>query len=177
MQEGNLNFIYDDIYNDIYNEVKLFLNFNLNDVKRLKKIHPTIKPLLPKIVDVVLERISANPKLVSLMESHPLPLESARTVFENWLDQIFTSDYDLDFAQSTYDIGSIHEKVGIKPKYVTMTMAIFVMAVDFVLSKMIADKEMIYGYSHSIKKAMFLNLTLMLQSYEDAKRNKILRTL
>jgi hypothetical protein len=177
MQESNLDIIYNDIYTDIYNEAKLFLNFNSTDINRLKRIHPTIKPLLPRIVDAVLERINTNPKLANLMKNHPLPIETARTVFIAWLDYIFTSNYDISFVQYAYDIGSVHEKVGIKPKYVTMAMAIFVMAIDFVLNKIVAERELIYGISHSIKKAMFLNLTLMLQSYEDAKRNTILQSL
>ncbi|MGD9212738.1 MAG: protoglobin domain-containing protein [Desulfobacteraceae bacterium] len=177
MQESNLNIIYKDIYTDIYNEAKLFLNFNSTDIMRLKRVHPTIKPLLPRIVDAVLERIRTNPKLSNLMKDHSLPIETARSVFIDWLNIIFTSDYDISFVQYAYDIGSVHEKVGIKAKYVTMAMAIFVLAIDFVLNKMVAERELIYSISHSIKKAMFLNLTLMLQSYEDAKRNTIIRNL
>jgi hypothetical protein len=169
MERGKLNFM--------LNEVKLFLNFNTTDLMRLKKIHPTIKPLIPQIVGFVLKRIGGNPKLVSVIENYPLPIEAARTVFENWLDQIFTSNYDADFARRTYEIAEGHEKAGINPKYVTMTMGTFILAIDFVVSKMVAQKETLYAFSLSIKKAMLLNLTLMTQSYEEIKRGKILQTL
>jgi hypothetical protein len=169
MEHGKLNFM--------LNEVKLFLNFNTTDLLRLRKIHPTIKPLIPQIVGFVLKRISANPKLVSVLENHPLPVETARAVFENWLNQIFTSNYDYDFARQAYEIAAGHEKAGINPKYVTMTMGIFILAVDFVISKMVAQKETLYAFSLSIKKAMILHLTLMTQSYEEIKRSKILQSL
>jgi len=169
MERGKLNFM--------LNEVKLFLNFNDRDLVRLKRIHPTIKPLIPQIVGFVIKRIGANPKLVSVIENYPIPVEAARTVFENWLDQIFTSKYDADFARRTYEIAVAHEKAGINPKYVTMAMGTFILAIDFIVSKMVGQKDTLYAFSLSIKKAMLLNLTLMTQSYEEIKRDRIIQSL
>jgi hypothetical protein len=169
MERGKMDFM--------YNEAILFLNFNSNDIKRLKRIHPIIKPLFPKIISVVMERIGANPKLVNVMKTHQLSAETAQSVFQEWLDQVFTDDYDNGFVQRIYQIASTHERIGINPKYVTMTMGVFILAIDFILSKMIAEREMIFGISHSIKKVMFLSLTLMSQSYEEVKREKVLNSL
>ena len=169
MQHGKLNMM--------LNEVKLFLNFNEMDILRLNKIHPTIKPLIPKIVDFVLKRIGSNPKLVMVIENYPLPVETARSVFEQWLDQEFFGSYNVDFAQRIYEIAAAHEKAGINPKYVTMAMGTFVLAIDFALSKMVTRSEAIWAYSHSIKKAIFLNLSLMTECYEEIKREKIIQSL
>lgn len=161
----------------IFNEVKLFLHFGPTDLVRLRQVEPIIKPRIPSIVDTVIKRISANAKLVSLTESYPLPLKKARTIFEGWLDRLFSSEYDINFARYIYDIGIIHEKAGISPKYVTMTMSIFLMAIDYILNEKIPEKAAVYAHSHSIKKAVFLNMTLMVQSYEEAKRQKILQSI
>jgi hypothetical protein len=56
-------------------------------------------------------------------------------------------------------------------------MGTFILAVDFVISKMVARKETLYGYSLSIKKALLLHLTLVTQIYDEIKRSKILKAL
>lgn len=169
MERGKLNFM--------INEVKLFLHFGSVDMIRLKKIQPFVKPQIPRIVDYVLKRIGTNPKLVSVLENHPLPLEAARSVFENWLDEIFNTSYDTDYAQRLYDVTAGHEKAGINPMYITMTMSLFIMVMDYIFNGAIKEKEMIHAYSYSMKKALFLNLILMTQSYEEIKRGKILKSL
>lgn len=159
------------------NEAMLFLNFNRADLNRLNKIYPAIKPVFPKIVKLVIERIGANPKLVGVMKSQSLSAEMAQAVFETWIDQVFTSNYESGFSQLSYKIAATHERVGINPKYVTMTMGMFIIAIDYALSKMIDDRMAIFAYSYSIKKALILNLTMMTQSYEDIKRSKVMESL
>jgi hypothetical protein len=160
-----------------FNEVKLFMNFAKLDEFRLKKIYPTIKPIIPKIVNIVVKRIADNPKLVTVMQTHSLTPEIAQSVFEKWLDQVFSTDYNIDFAERAYEIAETHEKAGIHPKYVTLTMSIFIMVVDYVISKMIADRKTIFAYQHSVKKALFLNMTMISQSYEEVNRAKVMKSL
>lgn len=160
-----------------FNEVMMFMNFNEVDKLRLKKIHSTIKPVIPKIVKLVIKRITDNPKLVDVLKSRSVTLEAAQSIFEKWLDQVFTSDYDTAFAEHAYKIASVHEKAGIHPKYVILTMTIFIMVVDYVISKMIADRKTIFAYQHSVKKALFLNMIMTSQSYDDVKREKVLKSL
>ena len=160
-----------------FNEVMLFLNFNEIDKLRLKKIYSTIKPVIPKIVNLVIKRIVDNPKLVGVLKSHSLTTETVKSIFESWLEQVFISDYDTAFAERAYKIASVHEKAGIHPKYVILTMTIFIMTVDYVISKMIADRKTIFAYQHSVKKALFLNMIMTSQSYDDVKRDKVLKSL
>ena len=169
MEQRKLNFL--------LNEVKLFLNFNASDLRRLKEVYPLIKPAIPKIVNSVLKRIGGNPKLISVIENHPLPIETARTVFENWLNSLFVTNYDIAFAQRVYSIAVSHEKSGINPKYVSMAMSIFLLVTDYAVNKLDARKEVLYGLSLSIKKAMLLSLILMTESYEEVKHSKILEAL
>jgi hypothetical protein len=160
-----------------FNEVMMFLNFSEVDKLRLKKIHSTMKPVIPKIVKLVVKRIADNPKLVNVLKSRSVTIEAAQSIFEKWLEQVFTSDYDTAFAEHVYKIATVHEKVGIHKKYVILTMATFIMVVDYVMSKMIADRKTIFAYQHSIKKALFLNMIMTLQSYDDVKREKVLKSL
>jgi hypothetical protein len=159
------------------NEVMLFMNFNEVDKFRLKKIYSTIKPVIPKIVKLVIKRITDNPKLVGILKSRALTAETAQSIFENWLSQVFTSDYDTIFAEYSYKIAMVHESVGIPKKYVILTMATFIMTVDYVMSKMIADRKTIFAYQHSIKKALFINMIMTLHSYDDVKRSSVLKSL
>jgi hypothetical protein len=160
-----------------FNEVMMFLNFNEVDKLRLKKIYPTIRPLIPKIVKLVIKRVTDNPKLVGVLKSHTVTVEAVQSIFENWLNQVFSSDYDTAYAEFAYKIAMVHEKSGIHPKYVIMTMSIFIMVIDYVISRMIADRKTIFAYQHSIKKALFLNMIMTSQSYDDVKRDKILKSL
>lgn len=160
-----------------FNEVKLFMNFNEIDEFRLKKIHPTIKPIIPKIVKIVIKRIADNPKLVGVMQAHSLTAETAQSVFEKWLNQVFSAHYNVDFAERAYEIAETHERAGIHPKYVTLTMSIFIMVVDYVISRIIANRKTIFAYQHSVKKALFLNMIMISQSYEEVKRSKVIKSL
>ncbi len=161
----------------LVNEAKVYLSFTQNDVKRLNMIAPKIKPHIPKIVSYVVKAIGINKKLVDILENYPLPIETAVTVFEKWLENVLSWNYDDDFAKQAYRIGAAHANVGINSKIMTLTMGNFMVGTSFVVDKMIADKNTTRVFLISIQKAFMLNLTLMLQYYDDIKTEKTLNKL
>lgn len=159
------------------NEAKIFLNFTNYDVQRLNRIYEKIKPMIPHIVSYVVKSISTNRHLVDILEKHPLSVEEATSVFNSWLEKVLTWKYQEDFVKEAYRIGAAHAKAGVNVKYMTLTMGTFITGTNYVLARMIKDAETVRVYSLSLQKAMMLNLTLMIQYYEDIRREQAEKTI
>lgn len=166
-----------DELTSIVNEAKVYLSFTQKDVKRLNNIAPKIKRHIPKIVSYVVKSIAVNTTLVNILETYPLPAETAVAVLEKWLENVLSWNYDEDFAKQAYKIGAAHANAGVNPKFMTLTMSNFITATSFIVSRMIEDKDTTRVFLISIQKAFMLNLTLMLQYYEDIKTERTLSKL
>ena len=156
----------------IFKEAKQFLNFTKKDIIILRKCYPKFEPLFPEIVDIALKRLGTSTHVISILEKHRVPISAARLNFLKWLDSVFTSNYDVDAALKAYKIGEVHDRTGIDSKYVTMTMGIFIMVFDYIFSRNSGKRKALFIMSHTIKKALFLNLTMMLESYEVSKSER-----
>jgi hypothetical protein len=147
-------------------ESRAFLFFTEDDVKRLNEILPHLKKHIPDIVSYVVEGIATNEGALKLLEEHPLPVETAIAVFEDWLQRVFSWNYGEDFGYKAFRIGNVHAISGVKPKFMSLNMGNFIIATNNILSKLIKDKKELPLYLSSVEKAFILNLTLMLESYE-----------
>lgn len=112
---------------------------------------------------------------MNILETHPLPVETAAEVLEQWLRNVFSWDYGRDFGEQAYRIGNAHVGARVNPKFITLTIGNFIVGTGFVVSEMIGDKKTLQAYLSSVQKAFTSNLTLMLQSYEDRRLDNFLR--
>ena len=154
---------------------KKYLDFTEQDIKRLNEMAPKIEPYIPNVVSYVVKAISAHPTLLNVLETHPLPVETAVEILERWLKNVFSWNYGEDFGEQAYRIGSAHIGARINPRFMTLTMGNFIVATSFVVGEMIEDKKGLQAYLSSVQKAFMLNLTLMLQLYEVQRLDNFLR--
>lgn len=149
-----------------FEDLKRYVGFDDDDVRNLLAVREQVQPLIPGAVtafyDVILQHTGARGVLTD-GDSHVRHLSGLLT---EWIRGLFEGAYDESYYQARSRIGATHVRVGLPQKYMPLAMHVVWRELSEGIRRTIPGAY--EAVLRSLHKLLFLDLTIMLESYKDS---------
>jgi len=106
---------------DLCAYARQFSGLNDEKITLLQDTHEKILPKIPAITDAFYFHLSEIPKTKVFLEGR---MESLKKAHQEWIEELFTSDYDEVYTQKMYHVGDVHVKVQLPVEFMSGAMTI-----------------------------------------------------
>jgi len=146
---------------------KAFVGLEDHHVKQLVEMKDEMAEGLPAAVDGVYKTLNSVPHLADKLGSADNQ-RRIRGLFANYVDQLFGGEYGVDYLRTRVRIGVAHDRIALGPNW--FLGAYGVLFRDLMLDAMQkrdGDIEAQKSAVDALMRIMFLDLGLVLETYED----------
>lgn len=95
---------------------KALLDFQIRDEKQLAKVLPFIEQYIPAIINKFYEK-QIEIDEVALIIGDADTLERLNRTMNNYVKELFSGIYDIEYTNNRLRIGLIHKRIGVSPKF------------------------------------------------------------
>ena len=169
-EETRLRLYNPGMKNDRFDELKTYIGFDERDAANLKALGKPAAPLIPRVVDRFYEVLLGHPEARTVLTGEE-QVQRLMTFFAEWLRRLFSGTYDQGYCESRSRIGQVHVRVGLPQRY--MPLAIDVVRVELSRGLRRANIDHIDEKLESLLKLLTLDLTIMLDSYQESYASEI----
>lgn len=132
----------------------------------LKDIADEIRPHLTKVTDAFYDELQKIDKAKPFLEGR---LETLKKTHTEWLESIFTSDFDDKYTKHIYHVGDIHVKIKLPVEFMAGAITQIQRNMTPVLFELFGDdKEKLLSVIEAIISALGFNLQVMQESYQSS---------
>jgi len=132
----------------------------------LKEVGPEIIPNLKSVTENFYAQLSLIPETKSYLEGR---IESLQAMHTQWLEGLFTNDFDTGYTESMYRVGDVHVKVHLPVEFMSGGMTLINnQLIPLVVNLFHSDSEKCTKVLSAINAATGFSLLTMQQSYQEA---------
>lgn len=149
---------------------KAYVGFEERDAENLRAMADVGVTLVPRVVDrfydVISQHADARAILATAAQS-----ERLRAALGNWMRELFRGTYDDAYQESCDRIGQTHVRTGLPQRFMPLAMEVIwqELQVGFRAAGISAVEERL----GSLHKLLTLNLTMMLESFQNTYAQRI----
>jgi signal transduction histidine kinase len=141
------------------------MEFGPDDAGRVKALETIVRPELPGVADRFYEWLFKDPAAVRVFSGGPEQMRRQREVFVEWLNSVFSGEYDAAYFHRLAEIGQRHVHVGLPQHYVPAAMhRIWQELRDLIRQAGVADGE---AKLASLHKLLILEMAIMLEAHAE----------
>ena len=156
---------------EIPEEIKKYIGLSNEEISILRgEASGLIKENMDGIIEDVISSLSQNERAVEIVKASGLSIERAKELFREWLNLTLEGNYDEEHASRVFKIGLAHCREGVPERLMVSTMGVFSREMIRVLLKSNKAELVV-----PLLKALYWNLALMLDSYEEARKRSLER--
>lgn len=152
-------------------EMKSHLALAEADTANLRALLPILEPALDGIVDAFYRRLFADPRARAIFQGGQEQIDRQRLRLRDWLAGLFTGVYDEAYYDQRLNIGRVHVRVGLPQHFMPTAMEIVRQELKRALA--VSPIPNTPAMLESLDKILSLELTIMLESYQQAYEAKI----
>ncbi|HEX7604934.1 MAG TPA: protoglobin domain-containing protein, partial [Polyangiaceae bacterium] len=154
--------------------MKRYVGFGAEDAACLAAFKPLAAPHFPRIAREFYDRVREHD------DAHAVFTDEAQIArlqhsMERWLGRILCGIYDATYQAETAKIGRVHVRVGLPQRYMFTAMAILRIELLRIVDEQV-DPAIRKKTREAVCKILDLDLGVMLESYNDALRERIERS-
>jgi len=132
----------------------------------LKEISPLLIPYLSEVTKSFYEQLSLIPETQPFLEGR---VDSLRAMHTQWLEGLFTTDFDSTYTAGMYKVGDVHVKVHLPVEFMSGGMTLINgQLIPLVSNNFKDDPEKCTKILSAISAATGFSLLIMQQSYQEA---------
>lgn len=154
---------------ELLNTMKTLLDFNADDVTRLQAMGPLLIPHADEMAQRFYASIEQFDECRQIISDPPGRRQNLYHTLTEWYAQIFSGNYDQQYAERRWIIGLVHVKVWIPPQYVVGAME---NVYRFSAGKLSEQQQDLSGgllpYIESLSKMLRIDLAFIEQSYAES---------
>lgn len=155
----------------LFDEMKSYVGFNKQDAADVAGLANEIRPRIPEIVGRFYEVLLQHPGARMIFAGGEAQIERQEELLSAWLYDIFNGVYGARYYQARCRIGAAHVRVGLPQRFMTLGMEIIWQQLAGVLRK--SAVEDLDRKLEALHKLLTLDLTIMLQSYQESHIERI----
>lgn len=145
---------------------KHFSNLDNEKINTLHQIHPAIQADIPQVTDSFYKKLLDIPKARPFLEGR---LESLKRTHQEWVEELFTSDFGEAYTQKLYVVGDIHVKVRLPVEFMAGAMVIIQGELLQHFARIYGDDiDMLVQANTAINSATGFSLLVMQESYQSS---------
>ncbi|OXM85246.1 globin-coupled sensor protein [Paenibacillus rigui] len=141
------------------------INLTVDDLRMMKAIQPLVQKHIESIVDSFYSIILTVPHLVRIIEDHS-KVERLKKTLSIHLLELFSGQIDEAFIQKRLQIASVHQRIGLEPKWYMGAFQKLQSTLLDMLYQEIPNKEEYLYVSKIVMKLLNLEQQLVLDAYE-----------
>ncbi|MDH5679416.1 MAG: protoglobin domain-containing protein [Nitrospinota bacterium] len=137
------------------------------DIENLKSMAPLVAQARDSIADYHYNRLLNNNDTAKFFPDEAV-LKRARMAFLQWLDDLFSGQYDVAYYTKLVRVGAAHVRIGLPAYMVNVQMShIRGYLCDFINTKFKDNPQEAASVSSSLNKMVDLNMDSMTRSYRE----------
>lgn len=145
---------------------KSFTGLTAEHEDLLKEVGPQIIPGLKTVTESFYAQLGAIPQTKPYLEGR---VESLQAMHTQWLEGLFTKDFDTDYTAYMYKVGDVHVKVHLPVEFMSGGMTLINnQLIPLVVNLFSDDAEKCAKVLSAINAATGFSLLTMQQSYQEA---------
>ncbi len=130
----------------------------------LREIAPAVVPQLDAVTDRFYVRLQAVPRTAPFLEGR---LPKLRRTHREWLEGLFTRDYDVAFVEGMYRVGSAHVNAGLPLEFMAGGMTLLAEELTPLVLRMASgDTDRQIALAGAINAALGFALIVMQEAYQ-----------
>ncbi len=151
--------------------LKRTLGFTDEDARAVQSLGSDLRGLVPEVARRFYDDLFRDPAARAVFTGGPTQIARQQRSLCGWLDELLTGPYDDAYADHHLVIGTVHERVGLPPHYMSCGMDLLWRAIVTVAERAeLPDRAIRLT---SLHKLLMLDLSLMLESYRESFANQV----
>lgn len=143
---------------------KRLLSFTAEDVGALKHCCSLIEQRLDTIVDAFYSIQTSEPEIAALIGDADT-LERLQSAQRRYILDLFTGNYDLEYANNRLRIGLVHKRIGVEPKYYLSAVYLLRRLLVENLNDLLGDNDLRLRAIQALDKLLYFDVTLVFETY------------
>lgn len=148
---------------NIHQELVEILSLSPEEISALTALQEQAKTQAPLMVEAFYQRLFAHDNTKEYFAE--ASMERLHSMIADWFTELFSGNYDAQYAQKRMDIGQIHVRIGLPVRYPLAMLDIIGKHGDIV-SQNSANPELAKSAFH---KVLAIDVAVFNQSYEDSQ--------
>lgn len=144
---------------------KSLLSFSAADVEWLVRCRPVIEMKIEALVDEFYAIQTGIPEVALLIDDADDMLGGLRDTQRNYILDLFSGRYDLDYISNRLRIGLVHKRIGVEPRLYLSAIH----ALKWLLAKLIneafSEDSSRQAILTALDKILFFDITLVFETY------------
>ena len=155
----------------LFEEMKSYVGFTADDAAAVAGLADKIRPHIPEIVERFYDVLLQHPGARLIFSGGDAQIERQEELLAGWLHEVFNGTYESRYFEARFRIGATHVRVGLPQRFMMVGMEIIWQELTGVLRKSaVTDLDRKLDALH---KLLTLDLTIMLQSYQESHVERI----
>lgn len=146
---------------DIVSELMTLINVTDEEKDLLKALQATAREQTPALLDAFYSRLLSHGNTAEYLRN--VPLEHLHATLTNWFLDIFSGDYNEQYAQKRLKIGQVHVHIGLPVRY-PLAMIDVIMQYGEQATNASSNPALAFV---AFKKVLSLDIAIFNQAYED----------
>lgn len=152
---------------NVMDELTRYVGFDAEDVARLERLGPLLRPSFPGIVDAFYEAIGRHEQARAVFKGGDAQIERQKARLRHWLEGIFGGVYDEAYFELRARIGRVHVQIDLDQRYMFGAMNIVRAGLHAALSATDLDGAQKSLGHLSIDRICDIELAIMLETYRE----------
>jgi len=151
-----------------FRTMRAFLCFSSDDEQALREFAPLVDDHVEEIIDDFYQRILADSDANAVLEN-PQRVTALKSQLRLWLRRLLAGPFDDEYYDLRARIGRRHVDVGLPQRFMPLAMN----AIRFHLKRLATSSAAPARTLEAIDKALDLELTIMLEAYQEDARARL----
>lgn len=143
-----------------------FAGLDDDKIAVLHHIHPDVCSHLQEVTDIFYGRLQGIPKTADFVAGQ---VENLKKTHLTWLNELFTSDFGVEYTRKLYHVGDLHVKVRLPVEFMAGAMAIIQSEMVRIFGELYAeDTVKLVAATQALNAAAGFSLLVMQESYQSS---------
>ncbi len=155
-----------DMSKRLLEEIQAYVGFTARDAMNAQSLADLVRPQIPQIAERFYQVLLRDPAAKAVFTGGEAQIARQHSLLCQWLAGLFEGVYDRSYFDARFRIGATHVRVGLPQRYMLLGMEIIWEELARIMREAaLPDLE---EKLDSIHKLLMLDLTIMLESYQES---------
>ncbi|MEO1295013.1 MAG: protoglobin domain-containing protein [Cyanobacteria bacterium J06636_16] len=150
----------------LYEEVKHLTAFSQEDAANLASVQGSMGKHAESLSDYFYSHLHRVEKTKDILNEEEGRTERLKKTLMQWFENLFSGNYDMNYANDILRIGSVHVVKKIDQKYVLSMYGMVFKFINTIIEKEFPnDPEKVEKVTNSVGKILAVDMALMMETY------------
>ena len=135
------------------------------DAERLATLRPILEPHLDEMIAEFYSHLLRFADLEHLLREEPDRVARLQGLQRDYFDRMLEGRIDAEYVEARLRVGLAHQRIGLRPQWYIGAFGLFLRLALRALDGEIADRERLLQGFESLSKAVFLDMSLAIDTY------------